>query len=67
MATKELVQVPDYKCEHGGDCPCPVQELVNGKILFVGTPSEDCTHNIAYGDGRVCTCARRNHHLSLPK
>ena len=66
MATKELVQILDFKCEHGGDCPCPVLELVNGKILFVGTPTQECSHNIAYGDGRVCTCARRNQHLAAP-
>ncbi len=67
MATKESILTADYKCEHGGDCPCPVLELVNGKILFVGTPSQDCSHNIAYGDGRVCTCARRNRCLNAPK
>jgi hypothetical protein len=44
-----------------------VLELVNGRILFVGTPCDDCTHNIAYGDGRVCTCAKRNQFLSTPQ
>lgn len=67
MVTKESVSHSEYMCEHGEDCPCPVLDLVNGKILFVGTPCQDCAHNIAYGDGRVCTCARRNQHLSLPK
>ncbi len=67
MATTEAMLTDDYQCEHGGDCPCPVLRLINRRILFVGTPSRDCRNNIAYGDGRVCTCARRNQVLTAPK
>ncbi|MHB8902112.1 MAG: hypothetical protein ACYC6Y_25420 [Thermoguttaceae bacterium] len=57
----------EFSCRNGGDCPCPVLELVNGKILFVGTPSLECPNSIPYGEGRVCTCATRNQHLKAPK
>lgn len=67
MADKDSVLAVDYKCKHGEDCPCPVLELINGKILFVGTPTEQCDNNIAYGNGRVCACARRNMNLAVTK
>lgn len=67
MEVAKPLSIVDYKCKHGGDCPCPVLELVNGKILFVGTPSQECPNNIAYGDGRVCTCATRNQNLPAAK
>jgi len=49
-----------FECSRGGNCPCKTLDLVNGRVIFVGIPSQECSHNVAYGDGRVCVCARRN-------
>ena len=50
----------EFSCLEGDNPLCPVESLINEKVLFVKCISKGhCSYRRSYGDGYICFCPTR--------